>query len=252
MNERLAGKVIIVTGAESGIGRCIVQRCIQDGAYVTAAGINVDGLKETASLCEEIGGLEHLKCVETDVRDAESVNDMIKQTQIKFKRLDAAVANAGIAVGQTPFQNIELDDWDNMINTNLRGVFITIQAACRVLLEQGEGGSLLATGSSTAIRVAPGLTSYIAAKGGVHLMMQALALELAKHKIKVNTIVPGTTRTPITEGMPGYLEKVIPTLPMGEVVEPYELANFVSFALSDEAPHLTGTLLKVDSGRVLA
>ena len=252
MNERLAGKVVIVTGAESGIGRSIVQRCIQDGADVTAAGINMQGLKETASICEEIGGLDRLNCVETDVRNAESVNEMIKQTIIKFKRLDAAVANAGIALGQTPFQNIELDDWDNMINTNLRGVFITIQAACRVLLEQGEGGNLLATGSSTAIRVAPGLASYIAAKGGVHLMMQALALELATHKIKVNTIVPGTTRTPITEGMPGYLEKVIPTLPMGEVVEPYELANFVSFALSDEAPHLTGTLLKVDAGRVLA
>ena len=83
-------------------------------------------------------------------------------------------------------------------------------------------------------------------------MMQALALELAEYKIRVNTIVPGTTRTAITEALPGYLERVAPTLPMGEVVEPYELANFVSFALSDEAPHLTGTLLKVDAGRVVA
>ena len=252
MKERLAGKVIIVTGAESGIGRCIVQRCIEDGAYVTAAGINVQGLKETALLCEKIGGMERLHCTETDVRDLKSVDKMISQTKNKFNRLDAAVANAGIVLGQTPFHEIALDDWDRMIETNLRGVFITIQAACKVLLEQGEGGNLLATGSSTAIRVAPGFASYIAAKGGVHLMMQALALELAEHKIKVNTIVPGTTRTPITEGLHGYLEKVAPTLPMGEVVEPYELANFVSFALSDEAPHLTGTLLKIDAGRVLA
>ena len=252
MNERLAGKVIIVTGAESGIGRSIVQRCIIDGACVTAAGLNVEGLKETADLCAETGGKERLIWTKTDVRETASVNDMINQTKKNFNRLDAAIANAGIVLGQTPFYNITLDDWDRIIATNLRGVFITIQAACKVLIEQGEGGSLLATGSSTAIRVAPGFASYIAAKGGVHLMMQALALELAEHKIRVNTIVPGTTRTAITEALPGYLDKVAPTLPMGEVVEPYELANFVSFALSDEAPHLTGTLLKVDAGRVVA
>ena len=252
MNGRLTGKVIVVTGAESGIGRSIVHRCIKDGACVTAAGINEEALKQTAELCEELGGRERLMCIETDVRNPVAVIDMIAATNEKFGRLDAAVANAGIVLGQTPFADITLDDWDKMIGTNLRGVFITIQAACKLLLKQGEGGSLLATGSSTAIRVAPGLTSYIAAKGGVHMMMQALALELAEHKIRVNTIVPGTTRTAMTEGLPGYLEKVAPTLPMGEVVEPYELANFVAFALSDEAPHLTGTLLKVDAGRVLS
>ena len=252
MTDRLTGKVVIVTGAESGIGRCIVQRCIEDGAFVTAAGINDEALRETAEICAELGGKERLLCTNTDVREPTSVMDMINQTLEKFGRLDAAVANAGITLGQSQFVDITLDDWDQMIATNLRGVFITIQKACKVLLEQNEGGSLLATGSSTAIRVAPGLASYIAAKGGVHMMMQALALELAEHKIRVNTIVPGTTRTPMTEGMSGYLGKVAPTLPMGEVVEPYELANFVAFALSDEAPHLTGTLLKVDAGRVLA
>ena len=252
MNHKLNGKVVIVTGAESGIGRSIVERCVEDGACVTAAGIDREGLKKTAKICQNLGGHERLICTETDVRDPTAINNMIAQTLEKFGRLDAAVANAGIVLGQARFVDITLDEWDQMITTNLRGVFITIQAACKVLLEQGEGGSLLATGSSTAIRVAPRLTSYIAAKGGVHMMMQALAVELAEHKIRVNTIVPGTTRTAMTEGLPGYLEKVAPTLPMGEVVEPYELANFVSFALSDEAPHLTGTLLKVDSGRVLS
>lgn len=151
MNERLAGKVIIVTGAESGIGRSIVQRCIIDGACVTAAGLNVEGLKETADLCAETGGKERLIWTKTDVRETASVNDMINQTKKNFSRLDAAIANAGIVLGQTPFYNITLDDWDRIIATNLRGVFITIQAACKVLIEQGEGGSLLATGSSTAI-----------------------------------------------------------------------------------------------------
>ncbi len=247
MAGKLDGKVVVVTGGETGIGRAIVEKCLDDGAEVTAAGINTDHLKSL----DDSAATDRLLCVETDVRDPVAINDMLTETKDKFGRLDGAVANAGITLGQTPFVDITLEDWDTMLGMNLRSVFMTLQAAAKILVAQGEGGSLLATGSSTAVRVAPGFASYIAAKGGVHAMMQALALELAENKIKANTIVPGTTRSPLTEALPGYLEKVGPTLPMGEVVEPYELANFVAFALSDEAPHMTGTLLKVDAGRVL-
>lgn len=252
MNKDLSKKVVIVTGAESGIGQSIAKRCIEGGANVIASGINEKGLRETVKICDELCDENRIISVVADVRDQSAISDLIDRTLNEFKRLDAAVANAGIALGQTSFLDILVDDWDKMIATNLRGVFLTVQAAAKVLKEQGEGGSLLATGSSTAIKVAPGLASYIAAKGGVHALMQAIALELAEYKIRVNTIVPGTTRTSMTKGLPGYLDKVAPTLPMGEVVEPYELANFVAFALSDSAPHLTGTLLKVDAGRILS
>ena len=252
MDKNLLGKVVIVTGAESGIGQSIAKRCTEGGANVMASGINEEGLRKTTELCAELGEDNRLISMVADIREPTAVEDMISCTVKEFGRLDATIANAGISLGQTSFLDISLDDWDRMIATNLRGVFITLQAAAKVLKKQGEGGSLLATGSSTAIKVAPGLASYIAAKGGVHMMMQAIALELAEYNIRVNTIVPGTTRTAMTKGLPGYLEKVAPTLPMGEVVEPYELANFVAFALSDEAPHLTGTLLKIDAGRVLS
>ena len=108
MNHNLTGKVVIVTGAESGIGRCIVERCIEDGASVTAAGIDVGGLKETTERCVKLGGKEQIIWAETDVREPTSINDMIKQTLAKFGRLDAAVANAGIVLGQSPFVDITL------------------------------------------------------------------------------------------------------------------------------------------------
>ena len=124
MNHNLTGKVVIVTGAESGIGRCIVERCIEDGASVTAAGIDVGGLKQTTERCGKLGGKEHIIWAETDVREPASINDMINRTLAKFGRLDAAVANAGIVLGQSPFVDITLDQWDQMMATNLRGVFL--------------------------------------------------------------------------------------------------------------------------------
>ena len=252
MKKRLSGKVIIITGAESGIGKSIALRCVEDGASVVAAGLDESGLEITSRECIALSGEEHVTFRLTDVRDPDAIEELVNHTTSKFGHIDAAVANAGVVLGQQPLTEITLEDWNTIISTKLTGVFLTLQAVARVLIKLGKGGSLLATGSSTAIKVAPNFTSYIAAKGGVHAMLQALALELADKNIRVNTIVPGTTKTPITENIPGYLEKVGPTLPMKEVVEPYELANFVAFALSDDAPHMTGTLLKIDAGRVLA
>ncbi len=251
MTDRLQGKIFMVTGAESGIGRAITLRCLSEGAAVTAAGIDVEGLAETVELARDAGDDGRILVQEIDVRDADGIQFMTDRTIDHFGGLDGAVANAGIVQSQRPFTEIPLEDWDAIIRVNLTGVFVTLQTAARALLNQGGGGSLLATGSSTAVRVATGLAPYIASKGGVHAMVEALALELAEHRIRVNTIVPGTTRTPLTTAMPGYLERVEPTLPMKAAVEPEELAALAAFALSDEAPHMTGTLLKVDSGRTL-
>jgi NAD(P)-dependent dehydrogenase (short-subunit alcohol dehydrogenase family) len=138
-----------------------------------------------------------------------------------------------------------------MIETNLTGTFLTVQAAARVLIAQGRGGSIVATGSSSVLRPAPRLSAYAASKGGVHAMMQAIAVELAPYRIRVNTLVPGTTATDATRALPGYLEKVAAALPLGEVVTTEELGEYVAFVLSDACPHLTGALLKLDSGRTI-
>jgi NAD(P)-dependent dehydrogenase (short-subunit alcohol dehydrogenase family) len=247
MEQRLSGKVIIVTGAESGIGRAITLRCAAEGARVTAAGLVEDGLKETSSLAGRGGTVLPLP---TDIRDKDQVEATVNRTVSEFGRLDAAVANAGgVLASRVPFMDSDLEGWKLTVDTNLTGTFITLRAAARVLVAQGEGGSLLATGSSTAIRPMEYLYSYMASKAGIHQLMRALAVDLARYRIRVNTIVPGGTATPPVLAIKDYAERTFPTVPMKELVRPEEIAAVVAFALSDEAPHMTGTLLKVDAGR---
>ena len=131
------------------------------------------------------------------------------------------------------------------------GVFLTLRAALRVLEKQGKGGSLLATSSSTVHRANTHHACYVASKGGVEALMRTLARELAPKKIRCNIIVPGLTRTPAASTEQGYITQQLADIPMGELVEPEELAALVAFALSDEVPHMTATLLKVDAGRII-
>lgn len=249
MAGRLDGKVIAVTGGESGIGRAIALRCVREGASVMIAGIQDDLLPAVVKECKGPGKLAATRC---DVTRKDQVDAMIDHTVRSFGRLDAAVANAGAFNDATAFVDYTLEEWHRVVGVNLTGVFLTLQAAARALLKQGGGGSLIATGSSTALRPNPMHVPYVASKGGVHLLMRALAIELAPHKIRCNTIVPGLTETAAATRNPGYIEQGLKIIPMGEIVQPEEIAAIVAFALSDEVPHMTGTLLKVDSGRTSA
>ena len=248
MSPMLEGKVVVITGAESGIGRAVSLRCAAEGAHVALAGLVEEGLQETAQLAGEDAATI---AVPTDIRDAEQVDALFAATVKEFGRLDAAFANAGGAM-RTPSElaDSDLDIWKQMVETNLTGTFITLRAAARILIDQGEGGSLIATGSSTAIRpIATAPLAYMAAKAGVHQLMRALTLEMAQHNIRVNTLVPGGSATPPVLAIENYAEKNFGTVPMKTLVDPTELAAIVAFALSDQAPHMTGTLLKVDAGR---
>jgi NAD(P)-dependent dehydrogenase (short-subunit alcohol dehydrogenase family) len=189
--------------------------------------------------------------VPTDIRNAAAVESLFELALRRFGRIDGVVANAGIIGARKPAPELSLEDWRHVLDVNLTGTFLTVLEAARVLVRQGQGGSIIATGSSTALKPVPGLLPYVASKGGVHALMHALALELAPHRIRVNTLVPGTTATDATRAMPGYLDQVAQSLPMGEVVDAAELGRYVAFALSDQLPHLTGTHLKIDAGRTL-
>ena len=250
MAGRLANKVFAITGAESGLGRAMALRAASEGAKITVAGLDEQGLEETVASMSNLEGTGI--AIPTDVTDQATVNAMIDSTVAEFGRLDGAIANAGAFNEWTAFQDWDIVEWNGVIAVNLTGVFVTLQSADKVLLSQGEGGSLLATGSSTEIRPGPSLLPYVSSKGGVHQMMRALAVELAPHKIRVNTIVPGMARTPPVESQVGYIDAGLQAVPMGEIVEPEEVAALVAFALSDEAPHMTGSLLKIDAGRTSA
>jgi len=252
MSGRLAGKSIVVTGGESGIGRAIALRCLADGASVTIAGINEEDIEQTLADAKAAGAGERVQAVVTDVTQADQVQNAIDSTVARFGRLDAAIANAGAFNAPTPFGEWDMTEWERVVAVNLTGVFYLLHAAAKVLIEQGEGGSLLATGSSTGIRPTTERIPYVASKGGVHQMLRGLAVELAPHKIKVNTIVPGMAATKPVTSRQGYVEAGLKSVPMNQIVQPDELAAFVAFSLSDEAPHMTGTLLKVDAGRTSA
>jgi NAD(P)-dependent dehydrogenase (short-subunit alcohol dehydrogenase family) len=245
---RIDGKVVIVTGAESGIGRAIAESCALEGASLVLAGLSREGLEETA---HRTGGARTL-VVPVDICDRADVARMIGDTLAHFGRLDGVVANAGIALPKRPILETSDEDWDRTISVNLTGTYNTVIAAARALAAQGSGGSIIATGSSTALRGMAGLTPYVASKAGVHGLVRQLALELAPHRIRVNTLVPGTTATALARSLPGHLEAAAQALPFGSVVEPEELGRYVAFALSDAMPHMTGSLLCIDSGRTIA
>lgn len=246
----LRNRTILVTGAESGIGRAIALECAAQGARIAAVGLVAEALEETASTIRAGGG-EAVALV-ADIASEEAVRDAFGRCLAHYGRLEGVVANAGIVHPPTPAVDITPEVWRRVIEVNLTGAFLTVAEAARVLVGQGGGGSIIATGSSTAIRAMPGLAAYAAAKAGVHMLMQTLALELGRHRIRVNTLVPGTTASPLTRSIPGHLERIARELPLGEVTEAAELAAYVAFVLGDAMPHMTGSLLKIDSGRTIA
>jgi NAD(P)-dependent dehydrogenase (short-subunit alcohol dehydrogenase family) len=250
MQISLAGKTVLVTGAESGIGRAIATECAGAGAALALVGLSLEGLAESRRMIlDALPAAPSPLVVQADVREPSEIDRAFEHCCSHFGTLDGCVANAGVARPVTPSTQLSLQDWSSIVEVNLTGTFLTLTAAARVLLRKGRGGSLLATGSSTAIRGAPGLLPYIASKAGVHAMVGVLAAEWGPHRIRVNALVPGLTSTPMTLAWPGYIEPLAQQLPLGEMARPEEHARLAVFALSDAAPHMTGSLLKVDAGR---
>ena len=249
----LTGKTIVITGAESGIGKAAAIACVQPGARVVLGGINEQQLGACVAQLRRTYGTQAALGVPTDIRDETQVDRLFQEAIQACGGIDGAFANAGIIGTKGPAVDTGRAVWDDVLAVNLTGTYLTVIAAARILVAQGRGGSIIATGSSSALRTVHGLMAYAASKGAIHTMMQALAVELGPHRIRVNTLVPGTTATDATRAIPGnYLAEAAKSLPMLEVVQPEELGRYVAFAFSDALPHLTGSLLKVDAGRTIA
>lgn len=242
----LQGKSIAVTGAGSGIGRAIALECATCGAALTLIGLDRPGLDETATLIRATSRI-------TPRVEVADITDEPRMTRLfadlaAGPGLDGVAANAGRTQPMMPSVDLPLDAWRAVIEVNLTGTFITLRAAARAM--QGKGGSLIVTGSSTAERPLPDYAGYVASKAGVHALVRALARELAP-AIRVNLLVPGTTETPLTQAIPGHLDRIARALPMQSVVRPEELARMAALALSDSLPHMTGASLLIDGGRCL-
>lgn len=247
----LTGKTIVITGAASGIGKATALACALAGANVVLSDIDSAKLAATANELEAVRPGAAALGVAADIRNGDEVTHLYDRAAKRFERIDGVFANAAITGARKPIAELDFDSWNAVMDVNLNGTFRTVIEGARRLLAQGRGGSIVISGSSQGVRPLPGFIAYAASKGALHNLAQSLAFELAEHRIRVNVLVPGTTNTELVRAMPGHGERVAKTLPLGELAEPEELAQFVVFAMSDLAPHMTGTLLKIDSGRLI-
>jgi NAD(P)-dependent dehydrogenase (short-subunit alcohol dehydrogenase family) len=242
---RLAGRVVLITGAESGIGRETALRAAGEGAVIAAIGLDIAGLD---SLVEQVRATGRRAEARTaDVSDAAEITAAIDDLARDLGSLHVAHANAGILIPATTITDLDVDAWNRVLAVNLTGVMLTFRAAIPHF--GTDGGLLLATGSSTAIRPGVGLLPYIAAKAGVHAMARSLAVELATQRIRVNVIAPGLTETPMTEGIPGHIERGLEAVPLGAVVQPSEVAALAVHLMTDESRSVTGSVFTIDGGR---
>lgn len=245
---RLLDKVAIITGGARGIGEATAKKFVKEGAKVVIADLNEEDIKRTVNEIREMGGEIEGICV--DVTKMESVNKMIEFTLEKFGRIDVLVNNAGITMDSTLLKMTE-EQWDKVIDVNLKGVYNCGQAAAKVMVEQGSGVILNAS-SVVGLYGNFGQTNYAATKWGVIGMTKTWAKELGRKGIRVNAVAPGFIATPMVKKMP---EKVIEMMkekaPLQRLGEPEEIANAYAFLASDEASFITGAVLEVSGGVVL-
>jgi NAD(P)-dependent dehydrogenase (short-subunit alcohol dehydrogenase family) len=250
MSERLRDKVAVVTGAAAGIGRACAEVFAREGAKVVLSDVNVERGERAAEAIQEAGG--EALFIACDVGDKAQVDALIDSTVAAYGRLDIALANAGI-VHAASFLELEEADFDRVLRVNLKGVFLTGQAAARQMVKQGGGGAIINMSSVNAVLAIPAITPYVVSKGGVNQLTKVMALSLADQDIRVNAIGPGSIRTEVFESVandPEKLRGVLMRTPMGRVGEPEEIAKVAVFLASDDASYITGQTIYPDGGRM--
>ena len=246
----LSDKVAFVTGGGSGIGRGIAERLAREGADVSIADLDLAGAEETAALVRQAGRTAHV--VQMNVAAPPQVQEAIDGCVAALGRLDIAVANAGIARGGT-LLDLPLKDWQDQLDINLTGVFLTVQAAARKMVELGQGGRIICMSSLAAERTGARRWAYSATKAGVRIMVRGWAQELGPYGITVNAIGPGIIDTPLAQTMAGEegsaIRQAVERLtPVGRVGSPADIAGLVAFLCGPDAGFMTGAYLLMDGG----
>lgn len=251
-----AGKTVIVTGGAKGIGRGIAERFARDGANVVIGDIDMDAARGVA---EATGG--KVVPIHTDVTDESSVNHLVEETVRRYGSLNFMVNNVGI-IFVSPLVEAKVEDWRRILDINVIGAFLGCKAGARQLIAQGQGGVIINASSGGGRHGVPNFAHYCATKAAVIMMSQALALELAPHKIRVNCYTPGHIQTPLWDTIADGFARVsgktreetinmfLGSVPWGRFGTPADVANAVSWLCSDDAEYISGQCIAMNGAEL--
>ncbi|MGW0247955.1 glucose 1-dehydrogenase [Nocardia goodfellowii] len=234
---RLTGKVALISGGARGMGAAHARALVAEDARVVLGDILDD---EGAALAKELG--DNAAYVPLDVREKQPWVDAVAEAVQRFGALNVLVNNAGIVNGNL-LVDFELSEWQRIIDINLTGTFLGMQAAVPAMIEAG-GGSIVNISSVEGMRGSPGLHGYTATKFAVRGLTKSTALELAQYNIRVNSVHPGLITTPMTEGIPADFLQI----PLKRAADPAEVSNLVTYLASDESSYSTGAEFVIDGG----
>jgi 3-oxoacyl-[acyl-carrier protein] reductase len=239
---RLKDKVAIVTGAGRGIGFVTAQTFAREGAKVVLVDRDLPEVEKAAAELQGLG-------VQADTSSSESVAALVQRVTQEYGRIDILVNNAGI-IRDKQLLKMEETEFDQVIDVNLKGVYLCARMVAEVMAQQG-GGVILNASSVVALYGNFGQTNYVASKAGVIGMTKVWARELGRKGIRVNAVAPGFIETRMTEGIPDkVIDKLLERVPLGRMGKPQDIANAYLWLASDEASYVTGHVLSVDGGAV--
>lgn len=245
-------KVALITGASSGIGRATAKLFAENGTQVVVAARRQEELTDLVSEIESKGGTA--TAVKTDVSKASEVEKMVAHALKTYGRLDFAVNNAGIEGQLSGITDLSEADWDNVMNINLKGIFLSMKYEARAMIKQGKGGAIVNIGSVNSFLGFPTGSAYVTSKHGLVGLTTSVSAELASQGIRVNLLCPGVIDTPMHQRLRGvvgddiYDKGLLPKVHMQRAGKPEEIAQSIYFLCSDAASYITGTTLTPDGG----
>jgi NAD(P)-dependent dehydrogenase (short-subunit alcohol dehydrogenase family) len=253
-SQLLAGQTALITGASKGIGRGIADAFVDAGASVLLVARGAEALERAAfELGERVADGQFVEAIPGDMSDVAAIEGVFRRVDELAVPLDIAVANSGSGA-VTPFIDVDLEHWRQVIDLNLTGAFFTCQLAARRMIGRDDrpNRNILVVSSVRALGALPGRAVYSITKAGVNQMARVLANELAPHRVRVNILSPGITATPLTtEANPEVFAEVAAGVPLGGAATPADMGSAALFLCSPRAAHITGTNLVVDGGEAL-